>query len=72
MGYLLNHKEVESHIVMGYKCNHYCRHCVVQVKRTRADEENASDLSKDEALKAIQTAINNGATKIVFTGGEPT
>ena len=72
MGYLLNHKEVESHIVMGYKCNHYCRHCVVQVKRTRADEENASDLPKDEALKAIQTAINNGATKIVFTGGEPT
>lgn len=72
MGYLLNHKEVESHIVMGYKCNHYCRHCVVQVKRTRADEENVNDLSKDEVLKAIQTAINNGATKIVFTGGEPT
>lgn len=72
MGDLINHKEVESHIVLGYKCNHYCRHCVVQVKRIHADEENVSDLSKDEALKAIQTVINKGATKIVFTGGEPT
>ncbi len=72
MGYLENYRKIESHIVLGYKCNHYCRHCVVQVKRTRAMEENANDLSKDEAFKAIQTAINNGATKIVFTGGEPT
>ncbi|MCI7738142.1 MAG: radical SAM protein [Lachnospiraceae bacterium] len=68
----ISHREVESHIVLGYKCNHYCRHCVVQVKRTRAEEEYISDLSKSEAINAIKTAIDNGATKIVFTGGEPT
>lgn len=72
MSYLINNKKVESHIVLGYKCNHYCRHCVVQVKRAHSDEANVSDFSKEEAINAIQTAIDNGATKIVFTGGEPT
>ena len=72
MGTPISQMEIESHIVFGYKCNQYCRHCVVQVKRARADEEHTGNLSRDEAVKAIKTAIENGATKIVFTGGEPT
>ena len=72
MGTPISQQEVESHIVFGYKCNHYCRHCVVQVKRARSDREHTGDFSKDEAVKAIKIAIENGATKIVFTGGEPT
>lgn len=68
----INHKAVESHIVLGYNCNQHCRHCVVQVKRMRVEGEHEGNLSKDEAVNAIVTAIANGATTIVFTGGEPT
>lgn len=63
---------VESHIVLGYKCNHSCIHCVVQVKRKLSTQNHVLDLSTDEAISAISTAITNGATKIVLTGGEPT
>lgn len=62
---------VESHIVMGYGCNHQCVHCVVQMRRLRQTSSNPN-LSDDEARQAVQTAIDNGATKIVFSGGEPT
>lgn len=66
-------KEVESHVVLGYGCNHNCKHCVVQVKRSRILQSGvAQDLSPDESVVAIKKAIENGATKIVFTGGEPT
>lgn len=65
-------KEVESHIVLGYKCNHNCMHCVVKIKRIYSEEKNTENLSKDEAMAAVETAIEKGATKIVFTGGEPT
>lgn len=32
-------KEVESHIVLGYKCNHNCMHCVVKIKRIYSEEK---------------------------------
>lgn len=64
-------RTVESHIVLGYNCNHQCRHCVVQVKRSQS-EGNDGNLSTQEAYAAIDMAISNGATKIVLSGGEPT
>lgn len=63
---------VESHIVLGYRCNHRCKHCVVQEKRSVNEHNNIGDLTTDEACSAIQTALHNGAGKIVLTGGEPT
>lgn len=71
MSNTINQKAVESHIVLGYNCNHQCRHCVVQVKRIKAENEY-TNLTKDEAISAVETALRNGATRIVFTGGEPT
>ena len=66
-------KEIESHIVLGYSCNHYCKHCVVQVKRQKVKQSgSSSDLSPSESVMGVKQAIDNGATKIVFTGGEPT
>lgn len=64
-------QKVESHIVLGYRCNHHCRHCVVQIKRERLAQD-ISDLTDTEAISEIDRSIQNGATKIVLTGGEPT
>jgi MoaA/NifB/PqqE/SkfB family radical SAM enzyme len=47
-------------------------HCVVQVSREKAIQKSIPDMSTDESIKAIQIAIQNGATKIVLSGGEPT
>lgn len=62
---------IESHIILGYACNHKCKHCVVQVKREQCIGES-KNLLFEEAIAAITTAIQNGANKIVFSGGEPT
>lgn len=62
---------IESHIILGYNCNHYCKHCVVQVKRAQR-EDSDKDLSTEEARGAVDMAISNGASKIVLSGGEPT
>lgn len=67
-----HHKEIETHIVLGYNCNHHCRHCVVQVKRMSFVGKHEANLSKDEAIKAIVTSFSNGSKNIVLTGGEPT
>ncbi len=67
-----NNKEVESHIVLGYDCNQQCRHCVVQEKRISIKNSSNRNLSMDEAIDSVDSAIRSGATKIVFTGGEPT
>ena len=50
-------KNIESHIVLGYKCNHHCKHCVVQVKREAAHNDIISDLLFDEAIDIIYDAI---------------
>lgn len=65
-------ENIESHIVLGYKCNQLCKHCVIQVKRNNAVKDNMNDLSFDEAVITIKNAVSNGVKKIVFTGGEPT
>lgn len=62
---------VESHIVLGYDCNHSCKHCVVQIKRKEKQGKD-KNLSTEEAYNAIDMAIDNEATKIVLSGGEPT
>jgi MoaA/NifB/PqqE/SkfB family radical SAM enzyme len=44
----------------------------VQVSREKYQKNNISDMSTEESLKAIRNAIENNATKIVLSGGEPT
>ncbi|MDE7251631.1 MAG: radical SAM protein [Acetatifactor sp.] len=62
---------IESHIILGYNCNHHCRHCVVQAKRSESENVD-KNLSIEGARNAIDIAISNGASKIVLSGGEPT
>ncbi len=64
--------QIESHIMLGYKCNHHCLHCVVQVKRELKSKEKDDTLSHEEAIATIEQAFEHKATKIVISGGEPT
>jgi len=62
-----------AHIMMGYSCNSHCQHCVVQVKRGKAESnENGNDLATSEILERIDLELARGANEIVLTGGEPT
>lgn len=62
----------EAHVVLGYSCNSMCKHCVVQVKRSRIADVNEWDLTTEEARELIETIIRKGANEIVLSGGEPT
>lgn len=52
-------------IRMGYACNNNCRFCCVTSQR-------GLNLSTEQIKKNIDIGKDNGAVKIVFTGGEPT
>jgi MoaA/NifB/PqqE/SkfB family radical SAM enzyme len=47
-----------------FRCNLYCRHCVIP--RERDDL-----LSIDVGLRVLREALDSGITELAFTGGEP-
>ncbi|RLI98184.1 MAG: hypothetical protein DRO99_01335 [Candidatus Aenigmatarchaeota archaeon] len=52
-------------VKVGFSCNNNCLFCV------QADKKTWGDKKTDQIKREIGMAMNNGASGIVFTGGEP-
>src|SRR3990167_9451132 len=56
----------EIHWEVTNKCNLRCKHCLPMSGPVRPDE-----LTTEEAMAALDTFRDAGASKVFFTGGEP-
>jgi len=52
-------------IKVGFRCNNNCRFCV------QADKKNWGDKATEQIKKDLDESRKNGASGVVFTGGEP-
>lgn len=60
-------------IKIGYSCNNDCIHCVITSQKRNAFEKyKKQNLTLEEYKKNVKECINEGITKIILTGGEPT
>lgn len=64
--------KIETHVTLGYRCNQHCKHCVVQVRRSRCEANGTEELSLEAAENQIVNTARLGIKRIVLTGGEPT
>ena len=51
---------------VGFSCNNNCIFCA------QAHKRHLGDRSTEELKKDLESALENGCTEVVFTGGEPT
>ena len=58
---------------LGYSCNNDCIHCVITDNRDALQDRSlAIDLTSEEAAELLATYSEEGASRVVLTGGEPT
>jgi radical SAM protein with 4Fe4S-binding SPASM domain len=63
---------VSADIKLGYSCNNNCIHCVIASQRDDCQKQNRGiDRSTREYIKSLYDARISGASRVIFTGGEP-
>jgi MoaA/NifB/PqqE/SkfB family radical SAM enzyme len=64
---------VTCDLKLGYSCNNDCIHCVIADNREALQQRAVPiDLTPEEAVALLMGYKQQGASRIVFTGGEPT
>jgi len=58
--------EIKTALLLGYKCNNFCRFCYA------ADKRDLPAMSTAEAKRQLELARKRGSTFVDFLGGEPT